>query len=272
MDIIKLELLAIAQKYEQITQFKKTHSDILRKLKDKLEDGKKVSTIRLWLYKVLQELYAPVRNEIDTLSLEHFELGQPIPTTKLGVPYMMGMTINELINSRIKTHFRDLVSQYTTGVIETNKSKKRALNATTGIYHDSLKVCREQGYDKRSKKGVKGWQYIAMLDRRTSGLCISLNGRIWLKSTYGSRGNVPYTPNVNTHPRCRSILVEIRFSDTTNHVQTLDEFIDDDKNEARKMMGEKKYKLFIDGNLSAKDVFNPKGRKFLTNQEIQAML
>jgi hypothetical protein len=42
--------------------------------------------------------------------------------------------------------------------------------------------------------GIKGWLSIAILDNRTSAICIGYNNRFYTKKKYGTRDNVPSPP------------------------------------------------------------------------------
>jgi len=53
---------------------------------------------------------------------------------------------------------------------------------------------------------------------------------------------------------------------------TLDEMLKQDKYEAKKLLGEERYKLFVDNKYSAKDIFDFKNRKFYTIEELKVRI
>jgi hypothetical protein len=53
---------------------------------------------------------------------------------------------------------------------------------------------------------------------------------------------------------------------------SLNDFLKTNKHEAIKIIGKKRYNLFINNNLKAEDIFNYKERRYYTVQEIKDML
>jgi hypothetical protein len=276
--ILSLELYALDLKYEYMVDFKNNHRDILEQFDRKLQNNTPLPKLKTWLLNKLKELYAPVVTSIVDLSKETFELMHISPSLYIqGDITAMGLTVDELIKSRILTHFKAMISSAVVkGSLDINKIKKTANNSTVSITTDYLSTVRDTAYRiiESKQDTIIGWLYSSILDRRTTTLCISLNNKFYSIDTYKDRSALPYTPNVNTHPRCRSILLTIydhkdikRYKDIS-----LDEFLLSDEHEAIKRIGKTKYKLFKDGKLKAVDIFNYKDRKFFTNKEIKERL
>ena len=53
---------------------------------------------------------------------------------------------------------------------------------------------------------------------------------------------------------------------------SFDEMLKTDKYEAKKLLGKKRYELFIDNKLNAKDIFDFKNRKFYTIEELKVRI
>jgi hypothetical protein len=158
--------------------------------------------------------------------------------------------------------------------IQTNLIKKNTNRRVLSIVNDYVKVLSNTSIEKleEGENNIKGWVYSIILDRRTSTLCISLNNKFYSYKKYKKRSNLPYIPNVNTHIGCRSMLITIFENDNIKDFKniTLDEMLKQDKYEAKKLLGEEKYKLFVDNKYSAKDIFDFKNRRFYTIQEMLA--
>ena len=180
--------------------------------------------------------------------------------------FTMGLNLNDLINAKIYYHLSLIVNNVIQNELPVNKIKSKTVNNISSSTYDYLKAYRTVLYNQVEKKqdNIKGWLYNAILDRRTSKLCIGLNGRFWSRKVYKDRSSLPYVPNVNTHRRCRSTLITIYKDDDVKEFRdlTFDEFVKNEKYEVKKLIGDKKYKLMIDNNLSFHDIYNSKDFKF----------
>lgn len=68
----------------------------------------------------------------------------------------------------------------------------------TSMTHLSASATREQGM--ANPDGLPQWQFIAVLDSRTSDICRSLAGKVY------EQGKGPYPPR---HPNCRSVVANL---------------------------------------------------------------
>jgi len=274
---LKLEILFLNQQYNYITHFKNSNNEILNKIRNMQDKGYSLTTIKKYLYSHLKELYKYVKKDIEDMQNSNNELikfaynyDKDINTL---TTFTMGMNLDDLINAKIYYHLNLIVRDLIINELKVNTIKRKTLNSITSTTYDYLKADRQYIITQieKSDNNIKGWLYSAILDRRTSNLCISLNNRFYSKKVYKDRSKLPYIPNVNTHPHCRSILITIYKGDNIADYKGLSikEFITNEKYEVKKLIGARKYKLMIDNNLSFNEIFNYKNNKFYTNEEIK---
>ena len=150
---------------------------------------------------------------------------------------------------------------------EVNKYKK----GLDSFYRTQLKKAREYGYDKVDKKlskNIRGWISVAVLDNRTSAICVALHNKFYTKKEYGSRFNIPNPPP--RHPNCRSILLTVwegtRITDYKG--QKIETFLKQNPKIAEGILGKKKYRIFITGKAKIRSFIDIKGKRFFRNDEI----
>ena len=274
---LKLEILFLNQQYNYITHFKNSNNEILNKIRNMQDKGYGLTTIKKYLYSHLKELYKYVKKDIEDIQNSNNEL------IKLAYNYdkdinnkstfTMGMNLDDLINAKIYYHLNLVIRDLIIDELKVNAIKRKTINSITTSTYDYLKSDRQHiiGQIEKSNTNIKGWLYSAILDRRTSNLCISLNNKFYSRKVYKDRSKLPYIPNVNTHPNCRSILITIYKDDDIKDYKglSIQEFIKNEKYEVKKLLGTKKYKLMIENNLSFNEIFNYKNNKFYTNKEIE---
>jgi hypothetical protein len=189
---------------------------------------------------------------------------------------MLGLNIDDIIKNRINTHYNLLIQRYVQKDLQINNIKKNTNRRVLSIVNDYTKVLSDKSVQKieEGENDIKGWLYSAILDRRTSTLCISLNNKFYSYKRYKKRSNLPYIPNINTHIGCRSMLITIFENDDVKDFKNIsfDEMLKTDKYEAKKLLGKKRYELFIDNKLNAKDIFDFKNRKFYTIEELKVRI
>ena len=274
---LKLETLLLNQKYSYIDDFKISNRELLFKIRDLLDRGKKLKYIKKYLHKELIELYNIPMQGIEDLINQQVDIFNNISEYKVDKlnnndVFTMGLNLKDLINAKIYYHLNLVVKDLINSNLHTNMIKSKVVNNISSSTYDYLKAYREDLYTQIDKKdnNIRGWLYTAILDRRTSKLCIGLNNRFFSRKVYKYRSSLPYIPNVNTHRRCRSSLITIYKDDDIKEFKnlSLDEFVKNEKYEVKKLIGEKKYKLLIDNNLSFSDIFDNKNFKFYSNKEI----
>ena len=274
--LVKLEAFLTRNDYPFIKDYKIKHDRLLKAIRDLIEDGQTIKQIKPKLLKEVKELYKDMIVNIENLGVEqskviYDEVALPYEPLKL-TPLVLGLSLRDMIKSRIGTHYRGIVTTITSKEFKINQIKRSQLNATTGLISSYLKSVREFTYGKveRDPK-LRGWLYSAILDRKTSNLCISLNGKVYLIEQYPTRSQLPYIPNVSTHLRCRSILIPFYKDDNPKRLLEYDvkDFAKDRPYELKMLIGEKKFKLLQDNDLSFDDIFNFKSRRFYTIKEIK---
>ena len=259
-------------KYDYILPFKREHNELLKNIKDMLDRNVSLSKVKKYLKKELKSLYNIVRENIDILE-DDIPLYYNVSKDN-NKALMMGLDIDNIIENRINSHYNNLIQKYVQNDIQTNLIKKNTNRRVLSILNDYVKVLSNTSIEKLEERdnNIKGWIYSIILDRRTSNLCISLNNKFYNYKKYKKRSNLPYIPNVNTHIGCRSMLITIFKNDNIKDFKniSLDEMLKQDKYEAKKLLGEERYKLFVDNKYSAKDIFDFKNRRFYTIQEMLA--
>ncbi|NYT47683.1 MAG: hypothetical protein H0A75_09190 [Candidatus Methanofishera endochildressiae] len=72
---------------------------------------------------------------------------------------------------------------------------------------------------------IKGWISVAILDNRTSAICIGFTNKYYSIKDYPTRESIPNKPP--RHPRCRSTIVAVRKGDriAPSTVDTVDNFL-----------------------------------------------
>lgn len=155
---------------------------------------------------------------------------------------------------------------------EVNKYEK----SIEAFYRTQTKGAREFGYaqnDKKISKEIKGWTSIAVLDNRTSAICMALHNKFYSKSDYATRFDLPY--QIPRHPNCRSIIVAV-FKDKSLQSykgKNLETFLKDNPATGKELMGIKKYDLFKKKNVKLTNFVDLKGRgRYYTNKEIKKRL
>jgi hypothetical protein len=260
-------------KYDYILPFKHEHNKLLKDIKDMLERNVKLSKIKKYLKKELDKLYSIVRENIEVLEKDILMYYNVTKDDKKVL--MLGLNIDDIIKNRINVHYNMLIQRYVQQDLQINNIKKNTNRRVLSIVNDYTKVLSNKSIEKlEEENNIKGWVYSAILDRRTSTLCISLNNKFYSYKRYKKRSNLPYIPNVNTHIGCRSMLITIFSEDNIKDFKNIsfDEMLKTDKYEAEKLLGKKRYKLFIDNKLNSYDIFDYKNRRFYTIEELKARI
>lgn len=124
------------------------------------------------------------------------------------------------------------------------------------------KAERERVRD-RFKKSDNGWISLAVLDSKTSAICLSLHNKIYKVK---NRSDVPNKPP--RHFGCRSILVPYEGKKDI----TIEEYFKENDDEAKALLGERKYKLFADGKLKIKGFLDIANGRMFTIKEIEKFI
>jgi len=197
-----------------------------------------------------------------------------------------GYTFNELIKNRENTTKKQATRfmQIVSDTIKENKSisktfiqeevnkYKRSLEA---FYRTQTKAGREFGYAKNDKifsTEVKGWLSVAVLDNKTSPICVRLHNVFYSATDYKTRFDIPY--QIPRHPNCRSIYVTV-FKDRSIQSykgQNINTFLNENPKQGEAILGIEKYRLFKEKKIKINNFIDIKGKRFYTNKEIRRRL
>jgi SPP1 gp7 family putative phage head morphogenesis protein len=275
-DIIRSELEFLNLKYPFVTNYKIWHKELLNKVQSDLEKGKPLRNIKKYIRDALNDYYTTyIKKSMRDLNISQAK--ELLETPKVNIydieTPIFNLSLNDMIASRVMTHYKSILNNIEdTQLKNINKIKRVNLNTVTSMTYNYLKASRQvKIYSKLEvRRQIKGWLYSAILDRRTSKMCISLNGRFFSRKEYGSRSQLPYIPNVSTHYNCRSTLITI-YEDKeirTYRNETLKEFIENEPSEAKKALGVKRFELLKEGKVTVDDLIDFKRATFYPVKEV----
>lgn len=276
--VIEAELYFEQQKIEDDSS--KEFLILLLLIKNKLEQGKTLkqvkkiidssninSNMKDTLEKMINEQVSIIADDKTKINLAE--------VTTAGYTYSEVVKLKQesvrkqLISSMVKMNEAIKDSTPTQEIIDNELTKyKTQLEA---FYRTQTKQGREAGYDavdKEMSKDLRGWISVAVLDNRTSAICIALHNKFYLKKDYPNRYDIPNPPP--RHPNCRSILLSVwegtRITDYKG--ATLSTFLKNNPKIAQDILGQKKYRIFESGKAKINSFVDIKGSRFYTNDEI----
>lgn len=196
-----------------------------------------------------------------------------------------GYTFNELIAQRKQTTKKqltkfmvsavDAVKQGAGEATLINNEVSRYEKGMDTFYRTQTKGAREYGYaenDKKLRSNVKGWMSIAVLDNKTSAICLSLHNKFYSAEDYKTRFDIPY--QIPRHPHCRSMFVTV-FKDKSIQSykgKNLETFLRQNPTQGKELMGIKKYEMFEQEKIKLTNFVDLKGGRYFTNDEIKKRL
>jgi len=125
-----------------------------------------------------------------------------------------------------------------------------------------VEVGKEQA--RKDDPTIIGYQWVSVLDSRTSTTCMQLNGN---KYYYKRSGFKPFPP---AHPNCRSTTQPLHKNPALNEeVETLNSWAVNNPKELKEALGPSKYKLYTEGKLKI-ERFNDVAVMPLTLKELKA--
>lgn len=145
----------------------------------------------------------------------------------------------------------------------------RDLDSITQTYN---KFLREKTLlEDELNKDIEGWISIAVLDNRTTPICIKLDKKFYSKEKYEVRENIPNLPP--RHIKCRSIVVRTKnYKNDARYADlSFSDLIREDEYLGIEVLGEKKYNLFKAGRYDIKDFISSEN-KFYTLKELEDKL
>jgi len=276
--IIYFELLAEMQKIDDNSADK--FSALLYTIKGKLEANRPIKEIK----KIINQsnINEDLKETLETIINQQAEnITGEEEKIKLTAEAVAGYTYLESIKLRKDATKKQAIrfmaqarealkdNQPIQDIID-NELKKYKSSLET-FYRTQTKRARQDAYakvDKKLSKKVKGWISIAVLDNRTSAICLALHNKFYSKKDYPTRFDVPNPPP--RHPNCRSILLTVWEGTKIEDYKTqdVDTFLRENPEIAEDILGKKKYRIFITGKAKIKSFVDIKGSRFYTNDEI----
>ena len=251
--------------------------------------GKTYKVVRAKI--VASHIDASLRNDFRKFigEQEKIILGSTSAGFPMGKEAAGGQTFNDILNSRglgIKKRLLSF-SAKVKNIVESSQEKqlkaavddekRRFKKNSEQFWETTSKAAREQFREQEEqgeplKGSIVGWISIAILDSKTSVICASLHDKVYYKTEYPTRSDIPNLPP--RHPNCRSIVVPVRkgFGVSTYKKQTIDTFFRRNPKQAKGFMGIKKYRLWKDSGEPLKSYFDVRRNRFYTNDEIQKRL
>lgn len=283
-NIIDFELLAENKKIEDVSdeRFKEillgivasiNNDETIAKTKSYIDNSNVNEDLKSNLRTYVNEQVENITGEKDKLDFEK--------------TIIAGYTFNELVEQRKNTTKKQLTRfmvQAQDVLAEEKAQIKQLIQDELNRYKQSLetfyktqaKSAREYGYgvaEKKLSKEIKGWISIAVLDNKTSAICMSLHNKYYEKGTqYKTRFDLPY--QIPRHPNCRSMFVAVFKGKSIQSYKekNLETFLKQNETRGKELMGIEKYRLFKAAKIKAVNFIDMKGQKFYTNKEIKKRL
>lgn len=277
-DIIKQEIYFELQEIEDTAS--KEFNALLLWIVSALQSGKSIKEIKKYIKK--QDIDPNLEeNMITFLSQQYENITDDDKKFNLGLESVAGFTFLEIIAER-KLAIRRRAVRFMSRAKELIKTEagiqkfvreefNRYIKNTESFWRTNAKAGREYGYqkvDKSSKEEIRGWNSIAVLDGRTSAICVGLHNKFYSAKDYKSRSEVPDKPP--RHPNCRSILITVwKGTDIRNFKgQNLTTFLKRNPKTAKDIMGIEKHRLWSEGKAKIDKYIDLKGKRFYRNDEI----
>jgi SPP1 gp7 family putative phage head morphogenesis protein len=218
-------------------------------------------------FAIIDQVYNPDNDKILGYTFEELFQSASERTTK----NIKASIINNLLQGNNPKSFSNEIFKQ-----QVTNSKNQILTATR-TYAKQIRESIKDEMDSNTS-GVLGWISLATLDSRTSPICIKYNGRVYPKTEFKSRSDIPNKPP--RHFNCRSSLV-LYYGDSTTGTRasngdnggaqiqadtTFDEFLKRNNNTAEKLLGPARYNLYKTGKYNINDFINDEGVFFTLDQ------
>lgn len=224
----------------------------IKKVKPKIKEKVKKLSVKDDFEEVLSEQLSVVTNEDPV----HFPLARES---------VAGATFQESIATRDRAVLKGAIAfaaavygaRNANGIIKGVSSMvraetKRYRRGNEMFYITQTKAAREYGYSKNDARDsdIKGWISVAILDNRTSAVCIGFTNKYYPIKSFPTRASIPNKPP--RHPRCRSTIVAVKKGDRIADYQTdtADNFLFRNKQIAVDLLGVDRYKIWVDSATS----------------------
>jgi len=139
------------------------------------------------------------------------------------------------------------------------------------FYNTQTRAAREHSYREvdNNNDQIKGWLSIAVLDNRTSVICVGLANKYYRIEQYKKREDIPN--QIPRHPNCRSILLAVEYGERLKDymTQTADDFMYRNPETAIDFLGEEKHKLWLESKTSINNFIDLKKGALFSNEQIR---
>lgn len=256
--------------------------ELLKHIKSMIERGKSIKDIKRVIYS--SDINFDLKDNLgEMINQQASNILGTKSTVSLTQQSIAGYTFNEAIKER-KQSVRKQSQRFMVQAQELHKDGKelntlldneveKYTKQNEAFYRTQTKAGREYAYTKLDEDdNIKGWMSIAVLDNKTSAICLSLHNVYYSKEEYKTRDNIPYP--IPRHPNCRSMLVAV-YKGT--HIKSykevnLDTFLRNNEDIGKDIMGIKKYEMYKEKGIKFQNFVDIKHSRYYTNSEIQKRL
>ena len=255
---IKLENL----KYDSLKNLNFKLSEIIDELVLKIlkSNGGDARKIKKWIVQQLEVLYDEFHVQSKAEIEEQKELIAKDDETSLTPIIIAGFLFSELISNQKNSNLRKMFEKVNNKDVDFKDFVKKNQEQLKTILRTSSRALREE---VRAKQGSPiGWQSVAVLDNKTSAICVSLHQEFY-KATKFTYESIPNKPP--RHLGCRSMLVAIYDKKEMVKDFNFKEFITEFGLE---LLGETKYNMFLSGKYPINSFLDIKDGRWYTIKEI----
>lgn len=281
-EVINAEIYFEQQKIDDTSS--KDFLTLLNSIKSKLEANRPIKEIKKMIYD--SDINSDMQDTLQSMANEQVSnITGDDENVSLTEEAFAGYTFKESIKLRKEATQKRAISFMARAkeILKDGKSVQKIIDEEMtkykreieSFYRTQMKSVREYGYakvDKKNSKEVKGWISIAILDNKTSAICMALHNKFYSADDYKNRFEIPNKPP--RHPNCRSILMTVYKGKSIQSYKgkNLETFLEQNPNTGKELMGIEKYRLFKEKKVKLTNFVDLKGKRFYTNSEIKKRL
>lgn len=279
-NILREELRFDNISYSSFKSFKEEITKIYEKLKVKYGDKteftlKEKISIKKQIKEYLSEIYINLESNLSIEIEEQFKIleeKEKVSPIILLAVFFQGLNFSDMLLKQQNYHLDRLFKMINNNEIDKGIFiSKGVLEQLNTIAYTISKQGREEIRNKKSDKEIIGWKSIAILDGKTSSICLSKHNQFYSKERYETRQNIPDLPP--RHYNCRSLIVDVYSKDDFKDERyDLNTFFKENKEDALDILGKNRFELFNQGKLDFKSFLDLKGGKLYTIKEIRERL
>lgn len=161
---------------------------------------------------------------------------------------------------------RSVAEGYFTSTVEKNQRNLNAVSLTSIALAASL---AKQAFYSRNKQAFDGYQWVSILDSRTTAYCQARHLKVWYYND-PENSTLPAEEHPPGHFRCRSQTTPLFKGDSPVDSPTFEEWFErQPPNTKREILGPRRYQLYQQGDIDISDVNTVRGER-RTLQELRA--